>query len=195
MQTDPTDEALAREYLCDLRAMLDRVDSAAVALAVGLLARAHDNRRTIFICGNGGSAATASHMACDLAKNTCAPGRRRLRVISLCDNVAWLSALANDRGYESVFVEQMANLLERDDVLVAISASGDSPNIVRAAEFARTQGAHVVGLAGFGGGKLKSLSHVCVLLDANSYGLVEDGHLAINHIFTAALRRRVASSS
>jgi D-sedoheptulose 7-phosphate isomerase len=195
VQTDPTDEALAQTYLRDLRTMLEKVDAAAVAAAVGLLARAHDDHRTIFICGNGGSAATASHMACDLAKNTCAPDRRRLRVIGLCDNVAWLSALANDRGYESVFVEQMSNLLEPHDVLIAISASGDSPNVVRAAEFARSHGARVVGLTGFGGGKLKTLSDVCVVLDSNCYGLVEDGHLAINHIFTEALRRRLARSS
>jgi D-sedoheptulose 7-phosphate isomerase len=194
VQTDPQDIALAQSYLRDLQTMLAKVDSSAVAAAVGLLARAHENHRTLFVCGNGGSAATASHIACDLAKNTCAPDRRRLRVIGLCDNTAWLSALANDRGYDSVFVEQMSNLLEPGDVLIAISASGNSPNIVRAAEFARAHGASVVGLAGFGGGKLKALSDVCVLLDAASYGLVEDGHLAINHIFTEALRRRLALS-
>lgn len=184
-----------RRYLERLTAMLAALDAEAVARAIEMLEAAHAGHRTIFICGNGGSAATASHMAADLGKNTVASGRRRLRVMSLNDNMAWFSAVANDGGYEAVFVEQMENLVEAGDVLVAISASGDSENVVRAAEFARGHGARVVALVGFDGGRLAGLADVCVHLRAHEYGLVEDGHLAVNHIFTEALRRSVAAQA
>jgi D-sedoheptulose 7-phosphate isomerase len=191
----PTSEAHVLDYLQRLQRMLAAIDAAAVVRAIDVLLAAHAAHRTIYVCGNGGSAATASHLACDLGKNTVAPGRRRLRVMSLNDNMAWFSALANDKGYEAVFVEQLANLLEPGDVLLALSASGNSPNVLRAAEYALEHGAQVVALVGFDGGRLAGLAQVSVRLPVHDYGLVEDGHLALNHVFTEALRRSLAEQA
>ncbi len=179
-----------RAYLDRLHTMLAAMDTEAVVKAAGVLLDAYDRQRTVFICGNGGSASTASHMAADLGKNAVAAGKPRLRVISLNDNMAWFSSLANDLGYENVFVEQMENLLGPGDVLVTLSASGNSENVVRAAEFARARGGRVVALVGFSGGKLAQMADAVVHLRSDDYGPVEDGHLVLNHIFTEALRER-----
>ena len=172
---------VVRDYLGRLERMLAALDPASIEQAAACLINAYEHNRTVFICGNGGSASTASHMAADLGKNTVAPGRPRLRVLSLNDNMAWFSALANDLGYEHVFVEQMENLLQPGDLLVAISA--------------RAHGACVVALVGFTGGRLRELGDAVVHLPSSDYGPVEDGHLVLNHIFTAALRDRVKSGS
>lgn len=177
-------------YLDRLRAMLAAIDVNAVAAAADILIAAYDGQRTVFVCGNGGSASTASHMAADFGKNAVGAGKRRLRVISLNDNMAWFSALANDLGYASVFTEQVENLLGADDVLVALSASGNSENVVKAAELARTRGARVVALVGFDGGRLAQIADAVVHLPASHYGPVEDGHLILNHVFTEALKAR-----
>jgi D-sedoheptulose 7-phosphate isomerase len=185
---------IARDYVAQVRELLAELDLAAVAAAATVLLEAYDGGRTVFICGNGGSASTASHMAADLGKNTVAAGRPRLRVLSLNDNMAWLSALANDLGYENVFVEQIENLLQPGDVLIAISASGNSPNVVRAAEFAKAHGGRVLALVGFQGGRLLEMAHHTVHLKCDAYGPVEDAHLILNHIFTEALRQRIQSA-
>jgi D-sedoheptulose 7-phosphate isomerase len=185
---------IAQDYVSRLRDLLAGLDIEAVAAATGVLLDAYENGRTVFICGNGGSASTASHMAADLGKNTVAAGKPRLRVISLNDNMAWFSALANDLGYDRVFVEQIENLLQPGDVLIAISASGNSPNVVRAAEFAKAHGGRVLALVGFQGGRLLGLAHSAVHLKCDEYGPVEDGHLVLSHIFTEALRQRIRSA-
>lgn len=179
-----------RDHLSCLQQMLAAIDVTAVEHAAAELVNAFEENRTVFVCGNGGSASTASHMAADLAKNTGGAGRPGLRVMCLNDNMAWLSALANDFGYEHVFVEQLRNLLQPRDVLVAISASGNSPNVVRAAEFVRARGGRTVGLVGFTGGRLRETCDVVVHLQSADYGRVEDGHLILNHILTEALRAR-----
>jgi D-sedoheptulose 7-phosphate isomerase len=179
-----------RAYLDRLHTMLAAMDAEAVVKAADVLLDAYDRQRTVFICGNGGSASTASHMAADLGKNAVAAGKPRLRVISLNDNMAWFSSLANDLGYANVFVEQMENLLGPGDVLVTLSASGNSENVVKAAEFARARGGRVVALVGFTGGKLAQMADAVVHLRSDDYGPVEDGHLVLNHIFTEALRER-----
>jgi D-sedoheptulose 7-phosphate isomerase len=184
---------IAQNYVAELRGVLAELDLDAVAAAAAVLLDAYENGRTVFICGNGGSASTASHMAADLGKNTVAAGKPRLRVISLNDNMAWFSALANDLGYDGVFVEQIENLLQPGDVLIAISASGNSPNVVRAAEFAKAHGGRVLALVGFQGGRLRELAHQVVHLKCDDYGPVEDGHLVLNHIFTETLRQRIRS--
>ena len=188
-------EKIAAEYQTKIVGLLSALDLAAVGRAAALIIAAYDTERTVFICGNGGSASTASHMAADLGKNTVAPGRPRLRVLSLNDNMAWFSALGNDLGYDNVFVEQIENLLQPGDLLIAISASGNSPNVVRAAEFARAHGGKVLALVGFTGGRLLALADVAVHLQSSDYGPVEDGHLILNHIFTAALRERIRAGS
>jgi D-sedoheptulose 7-phosphate isomerase len=186
--------SLAQDYVSRLRELLAELDLDAVAAATAVLLDAYENGHTVFICGNGGSASTASHMAADLGKNTVAVGKPRLRVLSLNDNMAWFSALANDLGYENVFVEQMGNLLQPQDVLIVLSASGNSRNVVRAAEFAKAHGGRVLALVGFQGGRLRELADVTIHVKCDAYGPVEDVHLVLNHIFTEALRQRIRSA-
>jgi len=185
---------IARDYVGRVRELLGGLDLAAVAAAAAVLLDAYEKRRTVFVCGNGGSAANASHLAADLGKNTVATGRPRLRVLSLNDNMAWFSALANDLGYENVFVEQIGNLLQAGDVLIALSASGNSPNVVRAAEFARAHGGRVLALTGFNGGRLRDLADVAIHLACDAYGPIEDAHLVLGHVFTEVLRERIRSA-
>jgi D-sedoheptulose 7-phosphate isomerase len=182
------------DYLDRHSRVVAALDVAAVEKAIKAITGAFDEKRTIFTCGNGGSATTASHMAADLGKNSAMPGKQRLRVIGLSDNMSWFSALGNDLGYESVFVEQLANFLQPGDVLIAISASGNSPNVVKAAEYAREHGGKVIGLVGFKGGKLKELSDVAVHIQMEDYGPVEDSHLMLDHIFVEALREHIRAS-
>jgi D-sedoheptulose 7-phosphate isomerase len=167
------------------------LDVSAVEHAVEAIIKAYDDGHTVFTCGNGGSATTASHMAADLAKNSSIAGKPRLRAHSLSDNMSWLSALGNDLGYENVFVEQIANFIQPGDVLIAISGSGNSPNVVKAAEFARAHDCTVVGLVGFTGGKLKDIAHVLVHCRIEDYGPIEDCHLMLDHIFVEALRTHI----
>jgi len=185
---------IARDYVTRVRELLAGLDLAVVAAAAGVVLEAYDQGRMVFVCGNGGSAANASHLAADLGKNAVAPGRPRLRVLSLNDNMAWFSALANDYGYERVFVEQIENLLQAGDVLIVLSASGNSPNVVRAAEFARAHGGRVVALVGFQGGRMRELADVAVHLPSDAYGPVEDAHLILGHVFTEVLRERIRSA-
>jgi D-sedoheptulose 7-phosphate isomerase len=189
-----TPRSIAQDYVSRLRDVLAELDLDAVAAATALLLDAYEHGHTVFICGNGGSASTASHMAADLGKNTVAAGSPRLRVLSLNDNMAWFSALANDLGYENVFVEQMGNLLQPRDVLIILSASGNSANVVRAAEFAKAHGGRVLALVGFQGGRLRELAEVAIHVKCDAYGPVEDVHLVLNHVFTEALRQRVRSA-
>jgi len=136
----------------------------------------------VFTLGNGGSASTASHMAADLAKNTIGANMTRFRVMSLNDNQAMLTALANDLGYEHVFREQLQNLIRAGDLLIAISASGNSPNVLNAIRYARRQSAEVVGMLGFEGGEAAGLVDVAIVVPSEHYGVIEDVHLVINHI-------------
>ena len=189
-----TPRSIAQDYVSRLRDVLAELDLDAVAAATALLLDAYEHGHTVFICGNGGSASTASHMAADLGENTVAAGKPRLRVLSLNDNMAWFSALANDLGYENVFVEQMGNLLQPRDVLIILSASGNSANVVRAAEFAKAHGGRVLALVGFQGGRLRELAEVAIHVKCDAYGPVEDVHLVLNHVFTEALRQRIRSA-
>ena len=182
------------DYLGRHTKVLDTLDVASVEQAAQAIIGAFDRDRTVFTCGNGGSATTAQHMAADLGKNSAIPGKKRLKVIGLADNMSWFSALGNDLGYENVFVEQLANFHQPGDVLIAISASGNSPNVVKAAEYARENGGTVIGLVGFKGGKLKDLSHISVHSRIEDYGPVEDSHLMLDHIFVEALREHIRKS-
>ena len=142
-----------RCYLGRLEAALATIPPDQVATLSERLYRAYQDGKQVFVFGNGGSASTASHMAADLAKNTIGPNMRRFRILSLNDNIPLMTALANDMGYQRVFAEQLMNLIRPGDVLVAISGSGDSRNVLRAIDYARGQCAQVVGLLGFSGGR------------------------------------------
>jgi D-sedoheptulose 7-phosphate isomerase len=180
-----------REYLDRLVTTLERLPADAIESLSELLYRAYSDGKQVFILGNGGSASTASHMACDLGKNTIGPNMRRFRILSLNDNIPLLTALSNDLGYENVFAEQLQNLIQPGDVLIVLTGSGNSPNVLRAMEYARTQSAEVAALLGFGGGKAMELADLTVLVDSDDYGVVEDAHLIINHILVEHFRQRL----
>ena len=144
--------------------------------------------RTIFVLGNGGSAATASHFACDLAKGTQTPGQRPFRVIPLTDNVPLLTAWGNDTSYERVFAEQLATLVRDRDVVIIISASGNSPNVLHAASVAHERGATTIAWTGESGGRLAPLSDIVVRVPLSSIEQVEDAHLIVAHSICVTLR-------
>lgn len=156
-----------------------------------ILSEARTLGRQVFFLGNGGSATTASHMAIDFGKGIAVPEQPRLKTLSLTDNVGLITAWANDANYEGVFKEQLANFLEPLDIVIAISASGNSPSVLEAVEFARTRGAVTVGLIGFGGGKLKDMVDLDITLTSRNYGQVEDVHLTIDHILSQFLREQI----
>jgi D-sedoheptulose 7-phosphate isomerase len=175
-------------YLADLSSILAALPREPISEIVEALLAAAEEDRTVYIFGNGGSAATASHLACDLVKATNVPGRPRLRAVALTDNVALLTAISNDLSYEDVFAEQLRSLVRAGDVVIAISASGNSPNVIEGVTAARAMGAAVIGLAGFGGGKLQALSDISLVVPSNEYGPVEDMHMIVAHTITAALK-------
>jgi len=181
-------------YFDEVLEAIRGIDRSSVRAVVDALFEAWRQDRQIFIIGNGGSASTASHMMNDLCKFTRSPGRRPIRAIALTDNVPLLTAYANDQGYEDVFVEPLRAFMREGDVLIAISGSGNSPNVVRAAAFAAERGACVVGLCGSPGGKLAELATVRIIVPARHIGQQEDGHLAVNHAVATALRERLASA-
>ncbi len=186
----PLEPGAMRAFLDELGACLAELDETAVARIVDLVVDAHRAGRSVLIMGNGGSAATASHFACDL--QAAARGGRPLRVRSLNDNVPLLTALANDLGYDNVFSEQIASHAAPGDVVIVLSASGDSENIVRAVRTAKEHGAVTVGVLGFGGGRARGLVDHAVVVESHSFGIVESVHNALEHLVTEAFRRRVA---
>jgi D-sedoheptulose 7-phosphate isomerase len=180
---------IAERYVADFLALLDRTDPAEIEAVVERLREARDANGTIFIAGNGGSAATATHWVNDLAKATISSGRDRIRAICLTDSTSWVTALANDEGYERIFVGQLESLARPGDVLIVISASGNSPNLLRAVEYAAEHRVATIGLLGFNGGRLKDLVDLQVYLptEQGAYGLVETGHTLVADIVTACL--------
>ena len=182
-------------HLEALRALLARISQASVEALYLAIWHAYQRDAQIFIVGNGGSAATATHFACDLGKNTRAPDRRRARVLALCDNVSALTAWANDDGYASVFAEQLAGFVNPHDLLVAISGSGNSPNVLSAVDYTHVRGAHTIALTGFDGGRLAPAVEHALVVPSDSMELIEDVHLAVCHTLTAALRVDIAALS
>jgi phosphoheptose isomerase len=173
-------------YLADyagwLRAALLTVDAASLERARALVEGAAAAGRRIYSVGNGGSAAIADHLCCDFTKGTHAHGHTVVDSMSMVSNVALYSAIANDFGFEKVFSTQVAMLGRSGDVLVAISSSGNSPNILAAVEAAHAVGMTTIGMSGFAGGKLREMVQVPLHVDASNYGVVEDAHQAIMHV-------------
>lgn len=177
------------DYIVELKHCLDVLDRKEIGKVIDLLLSAYKKNKKIFIMGNGGSAANASHMAADLGKGTLLriydEKEKRFRVLSLTDNVAYLTALANDLSYEDIFVQQLKNLLERGDFLIVLSGSGNSVNLIKAVKYAKKVGAKSIGFLGFkNGGKLASLVDLAIIVDSNSYGPCEDIQLILDHIIT-----------
>ena len=181
-------------YSRHLSKLLDGMDYKLLEQATALLLDKIREGSTIFLVGNGGSAATASHFATDLIQCSRPEKGIRFRAVSLVDNVPLLTALGNDFSYEDIFTVQMKNLFSKNDVLIAISGSGNSPNILAAARLAREMGGTVIGLIGFDGGKLAALCDYAVLVktNQNEYGPVEDIHMVIDHMVTSYLRLKLS---
>ncbi|MGZ4787483.1 MAG: D-sedoheptulose-7-phosphate isomerase [Terriglobales bacterium] len=161
---------------------------------VASLFDAYERRRTIFLFGNGGSASLASHMACDLGKGTSAPRRsKRVRVVALTDNIPTITAYANDNGYENIFSEQLKNLAQSGDVAVAISCSGNSPNVIKALQVARALRMTTIGIGGFAGGNMKKLCDIPLIVPSENMQVIEDLHLSIAHCVFTVLLNRIAA--
>ena len=180
---------IVADYLRKFQTVVDQLDTTAIGQAVEVLRNARERGSLIFFAGNGGSAATATHLANDLSKATLRSGRRPMRVLSLSDNVSWLTALANDEGYDRVFEGQLINLSSPGDILVVISASGNSANLVRAVEYAGTHGMQTIGLLGFDGGCLLDAVNtpLWTQTDKGEYGVVETAHTLVGDLLTTCL--------
>jgi D-sedoheptulose 7-phosphate isomerase len=184
-----------RRYFDTVQALLDHIPFQAVDAVVDVLLQAADGEKTVYIFGNGGSAATASHFGCDLAKRTSVSGHPRFRVVSLTDNNALMTALSNDIGYDQVFAEQLLPLVRRGDVVIGISGSGNSANVLNAITVANEAGAITVGLCGFDGGKLKGLVDHPLHIDCHDMAMVEDVHLMLEHAICENLRSQRLTAS
>ena len=195
-QSTVTAEQYYKEYHKYLSKLLDNLDYKAIEEVTQLILEKSKDGQTIFLVGNGGSAATATHFATDLVQCSQPEAGLCFRAISLTDNVPLLTALGHDKGYEEVFAGQIRNLFRKNDILIAISASGNSPNVVAAARLAKQMGGHTVGLLGFDGGKLAGICDYAVLVDTpkGEYGPVEDIHMVIDHMVTSYLRLKLSKA-
>lgn len=183
------------QYAADLRQALDQLPWQAISKTVDLLQQAWSRQKNVYVMGNGGSAATAIHMAADLNKNTVAAGHPHLRATSLCENIALMTALANDLGYDNVFHEQLLALCNQGDVVIAISGSGNSPNVLNGVRTAHRLGAHTVGMTGFDGGKLAGLVDVAMVMPVHNMEQIEDLHMILVHSITSAVRKLLLQSA
>jgi D-sedoheptulose 7-phosphate isomerase len=175
-------------YLKEVVEMVDALPREKIWQVVQAIQETRDRNGQVFILGNGGSAALASHMATDLAKTSIVPGVRRIRAISLADNVSLITAWANDTSYEDVFAEQLTNLLQSGDLVIAVSGSGNSPNVLRAVKAAKARGARTVGFTGRPGGKLKNNVDISIVVPSRRIEQAEDAHLILDHVISVALR-------
>jgi D-sedoheptulose 7-phosphate isomerase len=182
-------------YLTELEQVIHNLSRAEVGAVADALMDAWRRHQQIFIIGNGGSAATASHMMNDLNKFTRVEGQPRFRAIALTDNVPWMTAVGNDQSYADIFVEPLQNLLQPGDIVIAISASGNSPNIIKAVEYAQANGARIIGFCGRPGGKLAQLADLKVVIPSDRIGQQEDGHMILDHVLSFALLERVRNET
>jgi len=182
----------SRSYIKYLASVLNNISLTDIEKFVEVLLEARERESSIFFIGNGGSAATASHFANDIAIGT-RTYEKPFRVISLCDNQAVITAIANDDGYEKIFSQQLEVLLKKQDVVVAISASGNSPNLIDAIETAKKMSAISVGISAFDGGKMKEMVDVSlhVPTEKSEYGPAEDAHMILDHLISNYLMRFV----
>lgn len=181
-------------YLYQVSQTLQQVPQDALEMIADALWSIYEQDGTIFVCGNGGSAATASHFACDLSKWTIRPGARRVRALALTDNVPVMTAFSNDQSYADVFVEQLKTHYRPGDLLFAISGSGNSPNVLRAVEWANAQGAVTIGICGFDGGKLARLAQIALHVPNYHMPQVEDIHSTICHALAVEMALRIEES-
>lgn len=187
-----TSRDMASAYLEHLASVLDRLPSEVLAAILEEVERAADRRSTVFIIGNGGSASIASHFVNDLVYGTRGEGHPRVRAASAADNLAVVTALANDNGYDRSFVIQLEDRLQRDDVVIALSVSGNSPNVVEALRHARGAGAKIIACTGFEGAAIREYADIDLHLDLarGEYGPAEDVFMILDHLIYSCLRFR-----
>lgn len=181
-------------YLEQLRTTISNLPVEGIEKTINVLHRTRLSGHQVFIMGNGGSASTSTHFVCDLAKNTAYPDLPGFRVIGLADNMAIFSALGNDNGYENVFADQLRNLVRKGDVVIAISTSGNSENVVRAVQLAVETDAFTIGMTGFDGGKLAGLVDIEIRVPSHNIQHVEDVHLALEHMICSALLKQAEAT-
>jgi len=181
----------AKDYLLAVQDVLAHLDHQVVDRMLDVIWRGYEEGRTLFVFGNGGSAALASHFACDIGKGTVAGRAKRLKTIALTDNVALITAWANDKAYEEVFSEQLESLAEKGDIALAISGSGNSPNVIRGLQAGRRLGVQTLALTGFAGGRAKTLADLCLIVPSDSMQHIEDAHLCATHAIFLAIRQRM----
>ena len=184
-----------KNYLETVGGILKNLPLPRIEQIMELIYKTYLNDSFIFLLGNGGSAATASHLACDLGKGTVAPGRKRMKVMSLTDNLPLITAWANDTQYEDIFAEQLAHFVSSGDLVIGISGSGKSKNVLNALKLARESKALTVGITGFDGGEMKDLVDHCLIVPSNNMQQIEDCHLIITHLIFSLLRDRIAKRS
>lgn len=183
----------ARNYLEELKASIDNLPLEKIEAITKILRDAYENDGQVFVVGNGGRAATASHFVCDLAEGTLVLGKKRFKVIGLTDNIPLMTAWSNDSSHEDLFEEQLVNLLNEGDVVVGISAGGNSPNILKAIHYANSRQAITIGLTGFVGGKLKDMARVSLIVSNDNMEQIEDIHLILIHLIKSYLKEALLS--
>jgi len=177
-----------KEYLKKLMEILSIVNEEEISSVINVLEKARDKGSTVFTMGNGGSASTASHFVNGLSQGATVEGKPRFKAIALTDNIPNILAYANDIGYEYIFVEQLKNLLNDEDVVIGISGSGNSQNVIEAILYAKKNNAITIGMTGFSGGKLRKIVDYSIHIPCNSMEMVEDIHLAITHLISSYFR-------
>lgn len=179
-------------YISELQKTMNSLSVETISNVVDILQEARVSGRQVFIMGNGGSASTATHFVCDLAKNTRRDDLPHFRVIGLTDNMAMFSAYANDEGYERVFEAQLANLMDPGDIVIGISASGNSKNVLNAVALAKQRDATTIGFTGFDGGHLRTLVDIDIHVDSHIIEHVEDIHLMLEHMIVKTIKENLA---
>ena len=180
-------ENFARHYLDGLRALLDRFDIETFEAITNILIDSYHSEKSIFIMGNGGSASTASHFAADVNKGCCLDLEKKFKVICLNDNIPTMLALANDLAYEAVFIEQLKNFFKSEDVVIGISGSGNSENVIKAVSYAKENGGRTIGFTGFAGGKLSRIVDIAFIAKVDDMQKIEDLHMIIVHMIMQAV--------
>ena len=170
------------QYKAALLGAIDRIDTGRVEQAIQWFEQARAGGKHIFVCGNGGSASTASHFACDMVKGASFSRPERFRILALTDSLPTLTAYSNDVGYDCVFAEQLKNFAQSGDLVMAISGSGNSPNVLRAVEYANSIGCRTIGLTGRDGGKLGAITQLNIQVPVPHMGRIEDAHMIICHM-------------
>lgn len=189
-----------KNYFDDMRMITDNISVEDIDKVIELLYDAWKHKRRVFTCGNGGSASTATHFACDLAKGTIVGDKNRFKVLCLNDNIPLVSALINDEGFDNLFYEQLKSNFEKGDILVCFSVHGGagkdkaglwSQNLLKAMKYAKDNGGHTIGFSGFDGGPMKDIADACITVPANSTPQVESFHLALEHLITNCLKQKI----